>query len=193
MRIIMKKFVVCALLLGLMAAFAAPVFSWDRAKLEELGFDSKNMQWFLLDYGKNEAGVPFAISRKYYTNNVIKNNTIELLMSKFGISPEKASSLSFTEYGYEYNADGTQYAMTYLRHCDMLNEPIHETVYEGANKTFESVAYAGRNHAVFKAAAFALGKDFALAPKPKSESKSAANSQKNSTIPAKRIMRKKSK
>ena len=183
----MKKFIVCALLLGLVVALASPVLSWDAAKQKNLGQDANKMQWYLLDYGKNEAGVPFAVSRKYYTNATVKNETIELLMSKFGISPEVAGSLYFTEYGYEYTPDGEQYAMTYLRHFDMLGNEIHGTVYEGENKTFSSVSAAGKKHAVYQGAALALGKA------PASAAKTSTSTKKSSTVPAKRVVRAKKK
>ena len=147
------------------------------------------MKWWLLDYGKDEAGVPFAVSRKYYTNQTVKNETIELLMSKFGISPEVAGSLYFTEYRYEYSPDGSQYAMTYLRHYDMLGNEIHGTVYEGENKTFSSVAAAGSKHAVYQGARLATGK----APAAAATKKAAAPAKKSSTVPAKRVVRQKSK
>ena len=73
----MKKFVVCALLLALVTAIASPVMAWDAAKQKNLGQDKNKMTWYLLDYGKDEAGTLFAISRKYYTNTTIKNETIE--------------------------------------------------------------------------------------------------------------------
>ena len=112
----MKKVLSVALLVAIIVAFASPVMAWDAAKQKALGQDKNKMTWYILDYGKDSDGVPFAISRKYYTNTTIKNETIELLMSKFGISPEVAGSLYFTEYGYEYNKDGSQFALTYLRH-----------------------------------------------------------------------------
>ena len=183
----MKKFVVCALLLGLLVAVVSPALAWDAAKQKDLGQDANKMKWWLLDYGKNEAGVPFAVSRKYYTNQTIKNETIELLMSKFGISPEVAGSLYFTEYGYEYTPDGQQYAMTYLRHYDMLGNEIHGTVYEGEDKTFASVAAAGKKHAVYQGATLALGKA------PTTETKKATTTKKSSSVPAKRVVRAKKK
>ena len=146
------------------------------------------MTWYLLDYGKNDAGIPYAISRKYYTNATIKNETIELLMSKFGLSPEVAGSLYFTEYGYEYTPDGTQYAMTYLRHYDMLGNELHGTVYEGDAKTFSSVAAAGPKHAVYQGANLALGK-----PAVAQTNKAPAKNTKKSSVPAKRVVRKGSK
>ena len=182
----MKKFVVCALLLGLMVALASPVFAWEASKQKGLGQDANKMTWYILDYG-TENGIPFAISRKYYTNATIKNETIELLMSKFGLSPEVAGSLYFTEYRYEYTPDGQQYAMTYLKHYDMLGNELHGTTYEGENKTFSSVAAAGRKHAVYQGAALALGKA------PVAETKKATSTKKSTSVPSKRVVRKKSK
>ena len=151
----MKKFLVCALLLGLAASSA---MAWDAAKQKNLGKDSNGMQWYILNYGRDENGIPFAVSRKYYTNTKIKNEMTELLMTKFNISSEKAGSLYFTEYGYEYNSDGTMFAVTYLRHYDMLGNEIHGTVYDDSSdstkKTFVAVP-AGQ--AVAKAAGYIFG------------------------------------
>ena len=178
----MKKFVVCALLLGLLVAFASPVLAWDAAKQKALGQDKNQMTWYLLDYGKDSNGVPYAISRKYYTNATVKNETIELLMSKFAISPEVAGSLYFTEYGYEYTPDGKQFALTYLRHYDMLGHEIHGTEYgtDENPKTFAGIP-AGSTPA--KGVAYALGKT------PAATTQKAASTQKSSTVPAKRVVR----
>ena len=177
----MKKFVVCALLLGLLVVFASPVLAWDAAKQKALGQDKNGSTWYLLDYGKDSNGVPFAVSRRYYTNATLKNQTIELLMSKFAISPEVAGSLYFTEYGYEYTPDGKQFALTYLRHYDMLGHEIHGTDYgtDENPKTFSAVP-AGSTPA--KGVAYALGKSPAA-----TQQKASAN--KSSTVPAKRVVR----
>lgn len=184
----MKKLTVCAILLAVLVAVASPVMAWDAAKQKNLGQDGNKMTWYLLDYGKDSAGIPYAISRKYYTNTTIKNETIELLMSKFGISPEVAGSLYFTEYGYEYTPDGKQFALTYLRHYDMLGNEIHGTVYDNSSedtqKTFSAVP-AGSTPA--KAAAYAVGK----APTTTTTKKAATT--KKSTVPAKRVVRAKKK
>ena len=158
----MKKFVLCALLAALTAGAAVPALAWDSAKQKSLGQDASKMTWYLLDYGKN-GNVPFAIARKYYTNATIKNETIDLLMSKYGLAPDVAGSLYFTEYGYEYSPDGKKFAMTYLRHYDMLGNEIQGTTYEGDNKTFAPI---DPKHAVGKGAAYALGKPVA-SPAPK--------------------------
>ena len=187
----MKKFVVCALLLGLLVAMSVPAMAWDASKQKELGQDKNKMTWYIHDYGNESNGVPFAISRKYYTNTTIKNETIELLMSKFGISPEVAGSLYFTEYGYEYTPDGKQFAQTYVRHYDMLGHEIHGTVYddstEATKKNFIALsAVAGSTPA--KGANYAFGRNVTG-----SSSKKAAPAKKSSTVPAKRVVRSKKK
>ena len=190
----MKKFAVCALIIGLVAVMAVPSFAWDAAKQKALGQDKNKMTWYILDYGKTSGDVPFAIARKYYTNSTIKNDTIELLMSKFGISPEKANSLYFTEYGYEYTPDGKQFAMTYQRHYDMLGNEIYGTVFDdssdAAKKNFIALsAVAGQTPA--KAASYALGKSVAAASEKKAAAAPAKKTTKkaSSTVPAKRVVR----
>ena len=184
--IIMKKFVLSALLVAMLVALGSPVMAWDAAKEGDLKRDANNMQWYLVSFGKDEnTGIPYAITRKYYTNTTIKNETIELLMSKFGISPEVAGSLYFTEYGYEYTEDGKQFALTYLRHHDMLGHEIHGTEYgtEDNPKTFAGIP-AGSAPA--KAANFLFGKS-----KAATTTKSTTTS--TSTVPAKRVVRAKKK
>ena len=51
-------------------------------------------------------------------------------MSKFGLQPEVAGSLYFTEYMYEYTPDGEQFAIAYICHYDMLGNEILRTDYE---------------------------------------------------------------
>ena len=186
----MKKFIVLTLLAALIAAMSVPAMAWDAAKQKELGQDKNKMTWYILDYGKDANGVPFAISRKYYTNTTFKNETIELLMSKFGISPEVAGSLYFTEYGYEYTPDGKQFAQTYVRHYDMLGNEIHGTVYddstEATKKNFIALsAVPGSTPA--KGANYAFGKNVAPA------AKKAAPAKKSSSVPANRVVRAKKK
>ena len=174
----MKKFVLCALLVAMVVAFGSPVMAWDAAKDGDLKRDANNMQWYLVSFGKDATtGVPYAITRKYYTNTTIKNETIELLMSKFGISPEVAGSLYFTEYGYEYSNDGKQFALTYLRHYDMLGNEIHGTEYgtEENPKTFAGIP-AGSTPA--KGANYALGK-------------TTTSTAKKSAVPTKKVTTKK--
>ena len=186
----MKKFAVCALIIGLVAVMAVPSFAWDAAKQKALGQDKNKMTWYILDYGKTSNDVPFAVSRKYYTNTTIKNDTIELLMSKFGLSPEKAGSLYFTEYGYEYTPDGKQFAETYVRHYDMLGNEIYGTVYDGSSeaatkKYIALSAVAGQTPA--KAASYALGKSVSASAEKKAAP--AKKTTKKSTVPPKRVVR----
>ncbi|MDR1874889.1 MAG: hypothetical protein LBQ90_07780, partial [Synergistaceae bacterium] len=163
----MKKTVLLVLLLVAVIFSALPAMAaegWDPNKQKNLGQDHVKMQWYLLDYGTKE-GVPFAVARKYYTNDAIKRETIDLLMSKFSLAPDVAGSLYFTEYGYEYSKDGKQFAVTYLRHYDMLGNEIYGTVYDGSSdalkKTFLAVDSAS---AAGKGVPLALGKTPAKTP-----------------------------
>ena len=137
-----RNFIVLALLAAMVCS-ALPAAAWDPAKQKNLGQDHVKMQWYILDYGTKDDGTPFSIARKYYTNEKIKQDTVELLMSKFGYSAELAGSLYFTEYEFEYTKDGKQFATSYLRHYDMLGNEIHGTVYdnssEAATKVFAAV------------------------------------------------------
>ena len=177
----MKKFVLCALLLGLTVGAAAPALAWDAAKQKNLGQDHVKMTWYILDYGKNN-NVPYAIARKYYTNTTIKNETVDLLMSKYGIAPDVAGSLYFTEYGYEYTPDGKQFAVTYLRHYDMLGNEIYGTTYDNSSEaTKKTFSATPANSTPGKGAAYALGKT----PTNTASKKTAVKT------PAKRVVRKK--
>ena len=181
----MKKFVLCALLVAMIMALGSSAMAWDAVTEGNLKRDANNMQWYLVDFGKDATtGVPYAITRKYYTNTTIKNETIELLMSKFGISPEVAGSLYLTEYGYEYTEDGKQFALTYLRHYDMLGHEIHGTEYgtDSNPKTFAAIP-AGSTPA--KAAAILFKKTATKA--------ATSTTTSSSTVPAKRVVRAKKK
>ena len=93
------------------------------------GKDANKMQWYLVNYGK-EKEKPFAVARKYYTNPEEKKKTEDLLVTKFSIEQEKASTLYFTEYRYVYSADAKQFALTYINHYDMVGDIIKGTEYE---------------------------------------------------------------
>lgn len=147
--------------------------AWDPAKQKNLGQDHVKMQWYLLDYGTKD-GVPFAIARKYYTNESIKQQTIDLLMSKYGLAPDVAGSLYFTEYGYEYSKDGKQFATTYIKHYDMLGQEIYGTVYDDSSDATKKVfAAVDPKGATGKGAALAMGKTAAPAPAKKAPAKKA--------------------
>lgn len=179
----MKKLLLSTVLVLALVMAAMPVSAWDAKKQKDLGQDKNKMQWWLLDYGKDENGVPMAVTRKYYTNNTIKNETIELLMSKYGIAPEIAGSLYFTEYGYEYDETGKKFALTYLKHYDMLGNEIHGTVFDGSSETTQKV-FNGIAGIPAKVAPYALGKPV---QQPK-----ASGSVKKSSVPT-RVVRAKDK
>ncbi|GAB1399667.1 hypothetical protein MASR2M17_21380 [Aminivibrio sp.] len=118
------------------------------------GKDANKMQWYLVNYGKEE-DKPFAVARKYYTNPDEKQKTSELITSKFGIEKEKASELYFTQYRYVYSGDGKQFALAYIQHYDMLGNIIHSTEYEGEDRVFYAMT---KEMIPFKAYAYASGK-----------------------------------
>ena len=137
-----KKFVVVLLLTAVVASSALSAAAAEVPKSKDLGLDHVKMKWWIYDYGARD-GRPFVVARKYYTNESIKQNTVDLLMSKFGISPEVASALYGTEYGYEYTQDGKQFAVTYLLHFTQNGEVIHRTIFDNSSaatkKAFVSV------------------------------------------------------
>ena len=97
-----------------------------------LGQDHVKMTWYMVNCGRiSGTDVPYAVVRKYYTNTGIKDETIELLMSKFGLDSEKAGSLYFTEYIYNYSTDHKMFSVGYIRHYDMVGILIHGTDYDG--------------------------------------------------------------
>ena len=141
--------------------------TWDSSKQKDLGQDHVKMQWYVLDYGVKEE-VPFAVSRKYYTNESVKQQTIDLLMSKYNIAPDVAGSIYFTEYGYEYSKDGKQFAVTYLRHYDMLGNEIYGTVYDDSSEATKKVfAAVDAKSTPGKCVALAIPKAPAKAPAKK--------------------------
>ena len=158
MKIRKMKSLILVLLVAAVVCTAIPALAWDAAKQKDLGTDHIKMKWWLLDFGKKDE-VPFAVVRKYYTNESVKQQTVDLLMSKFAIAPELASSLYFTEYGYEYSKDGKQFAVSYLKHYDMQGEEIHGTVYDNSTDALKK-AFAGVDpkSTPGKAAPYALGK-----------------------------------
>jgi hypothetical protein len=169
-----KKSVLSVLLIALVAAVvcsALPAMAWDPAKQKNLGQDHIKMQWYLLDYGTRD-GVPFAVSRKYYTNESVKQQTVDLLMSKYRIPADVAGSLYFTEYEYEYSKDGKQFTVTYLRHYDMLGNEIYGTVYDDSTEATKKVfAPVDPKSTPGKGAALALPKAPAQAAKAPAKKK----------------------
>ena len=152
------KFMVLALLAAMVCS-ALPAMAWwnlnpNPEKLRDLGEDHVKMKWWISDYGVREDGTPFSVVRKYYTSPAIKDNTIELLMSKFGYSPDVAGGLFFTAYVFEYTKDRRQFATAYLGHYDDLGNEIHGTVYDDSSEYRKKVfASVDPNQAVGKALA----------------------------------------
>ena len=118
------------------------------------GKDANKMQWYLVNYGKEGDG-HFAVARKYYTNPDEKEKTVDLIVTKFAIEQEKASGLYFTEYRYEYSADGKQFALAYINHYDMLGNMIKSTEYQGPDRVFYTMT---KDMIPYKAYAYASGK-----------------------------------
>ncbi|NLM71244.1 MAG: hypothetical protein GX181_04680 [Synergistaceae bacterium] len=123
------------------------------------GQDHIKMQWYLVNYGSDN-GVLFANARKYYTNPTVKEETIQLIVEKFGTDQEVADGLYFTEYGYVYSSDGKSFAVTYINHYDMLGGVIRSTEYDESSREFIGMS---KEMIPFKAYQYASGK----APAPK--------------------------
>jgi len=130
---IMKKIVLLFVFMIAVSCVAIPAMAGELSDGNvALGQDHVKMTWYLVGYDKAaDTGAPIGFVRKYYTNAGIKDETIELLMSKFGLSAERASSLYFTEYVYNYSVDHKQFAVGYIRHYDMNGSLIHGTDYDG--------------------------------------------------------------
>ncbi len=126
-----------------------------------LGQDGNKMQWYVVNYGKNDQE-HFAAARRYYTNVNEKKTIVELLMSKFNIAKETADTLYFTEYGYVYSKDGKQFALSYLNHYDMVGQVIYSTEYPAESREYVVMS---SNMVPYKAYQYATGKKVAPAVK----------------------------
>lgn len=137
------------LFVSLSAAFAdaapAPV---------NFGQDANKMQWYLVNYGKDDEGC-FACTRKYYTNPDIKKETVGLIVEKFNVDEGTAGDLYFTEYGYIYSPDGKEFALTYVSHYDMLGNVIKSTEYDSSSREYVKMS---KEMIPFKAHPYASGK-----------------------------------
>jgi len=133
----MKKFILLAFIIFVLAITGSTASAGELVDGNvSLGQDHVQMTWYLVGYEKSspETGVPSAIVRKYYTNVGIKNETIELLMSKFGLNAEIAGSLYFTEYRYIYSSDLKMFAVGYIRHYDMVGNLVYGTEMDGQSE-----------------------------------------------------------
>ena len=146
--IVLFAFALLALSLFVSLAFAAVL------QPVNFGQDGNKMQWYLVNYGKNNDG-PFACTRKYYTNPDEKQKTIDLIVEKFGVEQAAASGLYFTEYGYVYSQDGKKFAVSYITHYDMLGKVIKSTEYDAAGREYVKMS---KEMIPFKAYPYAIGK-----------------------------------
>lgn len=145
--------ILCTVFLTLSPAWAATQEKAAPTPVN-LGQDGSKMQWYIVNYGKDDAA-HFAVARKYYTNASEKKKTVELLMSKFGLSQEAAQKLYFTEYGYTYSKDGKQFALTYLTHYDMVGTVVYSTEYPDTAREYVVMS---KNMVPYKAYLYATGK-----------------------------------
>ncbi len=150
---------ILVLVLSVSAAFATEA----APKPVNFGQDANKMQWYLVNYGKND-GIPFANTRKYYTNPDEKKKTIDLIVEKFAIDQETAAGLYFTEYGYVYSADGKDFAVSYITHYDMVGNVIKSTEYDASSREFIKMS---KGMIPLKAHPYASGKLPAKKPAPR--------------------------
>lgn len=134
----------------------------DLKKVANLGEDKDKMAWFIMDYGKDSKDLPFAVARKYYTNNKIRQQIINTLISRYKVDEEKAKELHFTEYRYEFTEDGRQFKEVYERHYGRSGEQIFlgftpKTRDNQNRKGFRPLEEA-KNSMLYKIAKYALGK-----------------------------------
>ena len=116
---------------------------------KNLGKDRAGLQWWIIAFGTCPSGW-YAVAREYYTNEGAKAETINMLSSRYGVPYDKASSLYFTEYRFEYTPDGAQFTEVSRSYYDMLGEDIwtynysYVTYYQVIPNTVQSkgVAYA---------------------------------------------------
>ena len=145
----MRKFF--AVLLVLLIA-AIPAYSEDAfVKQVQIGKDRAGLTWYLTDYG-SDYSTPYAVARKYYTNQAAKREQIDLLISRYAVPDRQAQGLYFTEYRYEYTPDGRQFAEVSRRHFDMQGREIYGLE---RNASFSNVV---KNSIMSKGYAYAVGK-----------------------------------
>jgi hypothetical protein len=140
---VMKKLILLSVVIFMLAVSCAaiPAIAGELADGNvSLGQDHVKMTWYLVSYEiAEDTGAPIGVVRKYYTNAGIKDETIELLMSKFGLDATKASSLYFTEYVYNYSVNHKMFAVGYIRHYDMEGLLIHGTEFDSLTQQTANV------------------------------------------------------
>ena len=121
----LKKFLMMMIVCSAFVLSAiSPSDAADLKKVANLGEDKNKMAWYIMDYGRDSKGLPFAVARKYYTNTAIRQNIINTLISRYKVDEEKANGLQFTEYRYEFTEDGRQFKEVYERHYDRSGKQI---------------------------------------------------------------------
>lgn len=123
----------------------------------DLGRDHVNMQWWIVNAGVRPDGTPFAITRRFFTNETIRQEIIEILMTREGLAAEDANALFGTEFEYIYSPDRSQFATVRVTHFsqprvggNLIFETIFDDSREDRMRTFHPV---DPNHAVGRALA----------------------------------------
>ena len=123
----------------------------------DLGRDHVNMQWWIVNVGVRDDGTPFAITRRFFTNETIRQEIVEILMTREGLTAENAGALFGTEFEYIYSPDRRQFATVRVTHFSQPRiggNTIFETIFDDSREdrmiTFHPV---DPNHAVGRAAA----------------------------------------
>ena len=147
----MRKFFVVLFMFALVScAFAEDAFD----KQVSIGRDRAGMTWYLIDYGK-ESSVYYAVARKYYTSEAGKNETIEILTSRYSVKESKAKKLQFVEYRYEYSSDQARYAEVSRKYYDGRGNLLCGLEFTGTKKTYVKVV---KDTIQSKGLAYATGK-----------------------------------
>lgn len=159
----LKKFLMMMIVCSAFVLSAiSPSDAADLKKVANLGEDKDKMAWYIMDYGRDSKGLPFAVARKYYTNNKIRQQIINSLISRYKVDEEKAKELYFTAYRYEFTEDGKQFKEVYERHYGRSGEQIFlgfnpKTRDNQNRKGFRPLEDA-KNSMMYKIAKYALGK-----------------------------------
>ena len=149
-----QKFILLALLMAVVCS-ALPAAATQFPV--NLGTDHVNMQWWIVNAGVREDGTPFAITRRFFTNETIRQEIIDILMTRFGHPAELAGLLFGTEFEYEYTRDRTQFATVRITHFSqprMDGNLIHQTIFDNScENTMRTYQAVDPNHAVGRALA----------------------------------------
>jgi len=150
-----KKTIILSALLVVMVFSALPV---SAAQLPlNLGPDHVNMTWWIVNAAVRDDGTPFAITRRFFTNETLRQEIIEILITREGVDPEIAGTLFGTEFEYIYSQDRGQFAVVRVTHFsqpriggNLIFETIFDNSREGRMIEFQPVV---QGHAVGRALA----------------------------------------